>query len=297
MNKRGDEPRSLLHRLLKQADERAAEAASVPHRLPGTQTKEAVSGVSGRAVSGSSPVRPASTQATALPSPLAPQTRNVQNIPIPQQITGVEERLQAEEALEQLRQKTAQIANEFAEGKLNRAQFTAMYASYNERRVIIERLLARDPGTLAWQPVARPGHTSFLRQHFEARVLSYAIYSHGSDDPGQPLTSQGPMPLSPQTIKPILTALNVMLQTHTGDRPLSSLRKPVDGGRWITIVPGKHTTAIALFSLEPSAQQFTRVQDLHRDFERANHVALERGIRLPDQLVFPHRALFEKSGE
>jgi hypothetical protein len=64
----------------------------------------------------------------------------------------------------------------------------------------------------------------------------------------------------------------------------------------ITIVPGRHT-AIALFSLEPSAQQFTRLQDLHRDFERANRVALERGIRLPDQLVFPHRALFEKSGE
>jgi hypothetical protein len=268
----------------------------MPRRLPGTQPKESVSG---RAASGSSPVRPTSAQATEHPSPLAPQTRNAQTqaIPIPEQITGVEERLQAEEALEHLRQRTAQIANEFAEGKLNRAQFTAMYASYNERRVIIERLLARDPGTLAWQPVARPGHTSFLRQHFEARALSYAIYSHGSDDPSQPLTSQGPMPLSPQTVKPILTALNVMLQTHTGDRPLSALRKPVDGGRWITIVPGKYTTAIALFSLEPSAQQFTRVQDLHRDFERANHVALERDIRLPDQLVFPHRALFEKSGE
>ena len=81
------------------------------------------------------------------------------------------------------------------------------------------------------------------------------------------------------------------------DRLLSPLRRPIDNGRWIAIVPGRYTTAIALFSLEPSMQQFTHIQDLHRDFERANRLTLEHGIRAPEQLVFPHRALFEGPGE
>ncbi len=227
---------------------------------------------------------------------MTPQAHSTMTMEIPAQFADVQERLQAEEALEELRKKTSQIANEFAEGKLNRAQFTAMYSSYSERRVIIERLLARDPDTQAWQSVARPGHTSFLRQHFEARIVSYAIYNHGTDDVASPLTCQGATPLPEATIKPILTALKVLLRTHSGDRMLSPLRKPVENGRWIAVIPGRYTTAIALFSLEPSLQQFTHIQDLHRDFERANHLTLERGIRAPEQLVFPHRALFDKPG-
>jgi hypothetical protein len=86
------------------------------------------------------------------------------NIPIPQQITGVEERLQAKRP-EQLRQKRW-IANEFAEGKLNRAQFTAVSSIVNDASSSSDA--GNDPA-LAWQ--RPPGHTSFLRQHFEARVL------------------------------------------------------------------------------------------------------------------------------
>ncbi len=288
MNKRGDEPRSLLRRLLKRADERASEGASAGPDEP-------VASAPQRIPAEASPVRPPSPDAHTPSPPIVPQARATMNIEIPQQITGVEERLQAEEALEKLRQKTAQVANEFAEGKINRAQFTAMYAYFNERRLIVERLLARDPGSQAWQQVVRPGHTSFLRQHFEARALAYAIYNQGTDDFDHPITSQGAVPLPREVVKPILTALTVLLRTHNNARPLSPLRKAIDHGHWITIVPGRYTVAFTLFSLEPSVQQFTRVQDLHRDFERANRVTLERGIRVPEQLVFPHRALFEKA--
>lgn len=291
MNKRGDEPRSLLRRLLKKADERIFQSTH-----SSTSSASGRPGGSRRTLE-SSPVRPAPPEVVEPPPQLAPQRKLPQNIEIPTQITGIEERLQAEEALAQLREKTGQIAAEFAEGKLNRAQFTALYAYFNERRVIIERLLARDPGTQAWQQVAKPGHTGFLRQHFEARVLAYSIYNHGSDDVDNPLTTQGSAPMPTAAIKPMLTALNVLLRTQNNSKPLTALRKQIDNGRWITIVPGNYTTGVALFSLEPSAQQFTLMQDIHRDFERANRVALERGIRLPDQLVFPHRALFEHPGE
>ncbi len=250
--------------------------------------------VNPRSTGEASPVRPVPPQAATPPEPLSPQPRSTQTTAAVAS-GGVEDRLQAEESLEKLREKTAQIANEFAEGKLNRAQFTAMYGHYNEKRVIIERLLARDPNTHAWQSVARGGHTTFLRQHFEARVLSYAIYNYGVVDPTTPIIIQGPEPLADAVARPVLTALNVMLNTRISGKPIRALQKPIDGGHWIGIFPGKYTAALVHFSLEPSSQQFTQMVDIHSDFERANRVTLEHGIRTPEQLVFPHRALFEQT--
>ncbi|MEP7284303.1 MAG: hypothetical protein ABI947_00885 [Chloroflexota bacterium] len=288
MDNKGDRPRTLLRRLLKQADEQMPQAVELDKSLP-----ESSSGAI-RTTGDASPVRPASPDSAEPPSPIMPQPRATQNASAVPQPSGVEARLQAEEALEKLRQKTAQIANEFAEGKLNRAQFTAMYAHFNEKRVIIEQLLARDPDTQAWQHVARPGHTGFLRQHFEARVLSYSIYNNSADDMATPITTAGSITLPPEIIDPILTALSILLKTRTASKPLRALNRQLENGQWIAIIPGMFTSAIALFSLEPSSQQFTLVVDLQRDFERANRVVLGRGIRQPDQLVFPHRALFEQ---
>jgi hypothetical protein len=198
----------------------------------------------------------------------------------------VEGRLEAETALENIRQKMALAAYEFDKGILNRAQFSALYARYREQREVIERLLARDPGTQAWQQVARAGHTGFLRRQFEARVLYYAIYSGET-----PISTQGNILPPEDIVKNMLQALAVLMRTS---KTLPKGKKQVEHGRWIVLIPGKYTAALILFSLEPSARQMTMVQDLHRDFERANRVALERGNRTPDQLVFPHRALFER---
>jgi hypothetical protein len=296
VNKRGDEPRSLLRRLLKKADEFAgngSNSVSQPPVAPPVQPSPPPAQPPKRSTSETSPVRPQPPKVEEPPAPLAP-TMPQATIEIPKQVTDVEERLQAEEALENLRQKTAQIANEFADGKINRAQFTAMYAHFNEKRVIIERLLSRDPSTQAWQSVAKGGHTTFLRQHFEARVLAYAIYDQGNVDPEKSVATHGTVPIPPDVAKNILTAVNMLLKTRSNANTLRALPKQIEGGRWMAIIPGAHTTALAMFSLEPSSEQFTRMQDLHRDFERANRIALERGIRSADQLVFPHRALFDK---
>ncbi len=289
MNKRLDEPRSLLRRLLKQADDPSASIVPIAPvesaPLPGLTPREA------------SPIRPvAPVTSTLAPAPLTPNVPRATSAPasepaIPQVLTTPEQRLQAEVALETLRQKTAQVANEFANGKINRAQFSSMYAYYNEKRVIIEQLLMRDPGTQAWQQVARPGHTTFLRQHFEARVLAFAVYDIGKFEA---ITAQGIQPLLPSAVQPILTALYIVLRNRKDLNPVS---RRVDGGGWLTVVPGAYTTAVASFSLEPAVRQVILVRDLHMDFERANRNVLERGIRRPDQLVFPHRALFEQHAE
>jgi hypothetical protein len=291
MNKRPEEPRSLLRRLLKQADDPNATVGAPP---PSTEIP--MPPPTPPAPREASPIRPvAPVSDTIVPEPLKPIAPHTDLTPqqsaIPQVLTTPEQRLQAEVALETLRQKTAQVANEFANGKINRAQFSSMYAYYNEKRVIIEQLLMRDPGTQAWQQVARPGHTTFLRQHFEARVMAFAVYDIGKLEP---ITEQGTQPIPSDGVQRILTALYIVMRNRKDLNPVS---RRVEGGGWLTIVPGVYTTAVALFSLEPAARQVLLVRDLHMDFERANRNALERGIRRPEQLVFPHRALFEQHGE
>jgi hypothetical protein len=204
---------------------------------------------------------------------------------MPQSVSSPEERLQAETTLLKLREQTAQVANEFAEGKINRAQFLSLYAHYHDKVVIIERMLTRDPNTQAWQSVARPGHTTFLKQHFEAKMLSFAVYDYGTTDP---ITVQGSAALPMDIVLHMLQALEVVRQSRTDLKPIS---RKAGTAHFIVLVPGAFTVAIVLFSLEPAAYQIKNACDLHFDFERANRHALERGIRAPEQLVFPHRAL------
>ncbi|MFQ3537203.1 MAG: hypothetical protein SNJ58_15180 [Aggregatilineales bacterium] len=278
MSQSAEGPKSLLRRLLRRPEDpsQSSESAGLPEPTP-TQTSSA----------GTSPIRPKPPEATTPPEPILPNVRSTQAAPATPSASTLEERLRAELALEKLRQKTAHVAAEFASGKINRAQFVAIYAHYNEKRIIIERLLERNPDTQAWQNVASDGQTSFLREHYASRVLSYAIYFH---DVMQPLVAQGESFLSEEMTFKILTAIRMVRRSQ---RALSAQRKQVDDNRWAVFIPAEFTTAIAMFLLEPSGRQVLLVQDLHRDFERANRTLLARGVRAPEHYVFPHRALFE----
>ncbi len=284
---RGNEPKSLLRRLLDQADK--LQKQTVDQNIEAAPAKSVI------VIPAESPVRPVPPAPVAAPDalePTAPRPRGGPiSAPIPSAIATTEDRLQAEGALTRLREKTMQVANDFASGNINRVQFSSLYAHYNEKIIIIERMLARDPNSQAWQSVARPGHTTFLKQHYEAHTLAFAIYDYTSADP---ITVQGNTPMPEGSVTQILQALHMVRQTRSDLKPLS---RKITIGNWLVIVPGSYTVAIALYSLEPAAYQIKIARDLHLDFERANRHALERGIRQQEQLVFPHRALFEQHME
>lgn len=268
------EPRSLLRRLLRR---------HIPEPRPARPAEQILR----------SPVRPAQTGSDSV-VPVQPlglfEAHQEQARAISRQITNIEDRLQTETVLERLREKTAQTAQEYNEGKLNRAQFNALYAQYNEKRTIIEAMLARDPDTQAWRRVAQPGHTGFLRGHFEAHVLSFAICEYGKDyTANTPIAEQGDPEIAQSDMAKAMNALNP--SHERGIVPKASGRE-AENGRWLYAIPGKYTTALVLYSLEPSMRQSEFARDLHSDFERANRTILERGSRGADQLVIPHRALF-----
>jgi hypothetical protein len=233
-----------------------------------------------------SPIRPSVHDDSEPHPPLMPSLpdRTASDRPL----TPREQMQRAEEALINLREKMAQIAAEFAEGKLNQAQFDAIYGRYSEQRDITERLLARNPDSQAWQSVIRSGHTKFLKQHFEARVLSYAIYDQES---GEAINLTGPVVMKRDQVSAVLNRLRVVLQTRGNPGPA---QRQLGDERSVVFMPGERTVAVVIFSRVPAPAQVNRIQDIHRDFERANQHTLRHRDYANSRMVFPHRALFEE---
>jgi hypothetical protein len=287
---------SLLRRLLGQDQEAHAPDEEPPEPQTGSLPPDAVvSPVPGHMTSEEpdaarealpvSPIRPTVPDDTRPQPPLTPSPPDK----TPRKpLTPREQMQRAEEALINLRQKMAGIAAEFAQGKLNQAQFDAIYGRYSEQRDITERLLARNPESQAWQSVVRPGHTQFLKQHYTARVLSYAI--HDQETFG-PIVMTGSIRIARAQVEAVLSRLQAV--TEERGNPGPALKKLGDG-RCVLFMPGSMTVAIAIFSLEPSRTQIGRIEDIHRDFERANQHALRARDYTTSRMVFPHRALFEE---
>jgi len=234
-----------------------------------------------------SPIRPSPRhEYDSVPrSPLAPTPP--ERTPIERQLTPREQMQRAEEALINLRQKMARVAADFANGNLNQAQFDAIYARYSDQRAITERLLARNPESQAWQSVVQTGHTQFLKQHYAARPLSYAIYDR---DTFHRIALTGQVQIKQAQIEAVLKRLNAVIAQRGNPGPA---HKRLPDGKCVLFVPGSLTAAVVIYSLEPATAQINRARDMHNDFERANNRALTRQDYDTSRMVFPHRALFE----
>jgi seryl-tRNA synthetase len=226
-----------------------------------------------------SPIRPTA------PIPPTPPPASVPPTPAPP--PEAESPSTPNNALNALRQKMEAVADEFAQGKINRAQFNALYKRYSEQRTIIERLLERNPDSEAWkQVIGVKGQTGFLRHHFEAQTLYFTVYHRSSP---QPIMVGGKQPPENHLITPLLKSVWLLK-----DRPKLALgRRQIGETNWLLLAVGDYAATAVMFSLEPSNAQARLVRDLHADFERANQAALTRGWIVPERMVFPQRALVE----
>lgn len=233
-----------------------------------------------------SPVRPTRPEEPPINQPPAkPESkRQTSDLPIGSPVSS------PINALGELRKKMEAIADEFAGGKLNRAQFYALYRRYSEQRAIIEKLVERNPETDAWKQVmGAPGQTGFLRMHFAAQTQYFVVYRHNER---RPLLSVG----SDQPDFALLESI-VIPVWRMPSRPKQGLgRKPIGEQKWLILATGEHAVTVVVWSTEPSLAQARLVRDLHADFERANQAALARGWIAPDKMVFPQRALLERKG-
>jgi hypothetical protein len=188
-------------------------------------------------------------------------------------------------ALEAIRQRLQGITQEYSSGKLNAVQFNAIYRHYMEKRMIIEKLIERNPNSDAWKAAASPGHTMYLKDRYEARPIYYVIFRKGEK---KPLLFDGKVPK--KAAEQIHKLLEVFWKMEEWRQGLA--RKSVGDGMWLMLMVGENAMTIAVYFLQPSSLQVNQLKDLHSDFERANTKALERGFS-PDRLVFPQRALMD----
>jgi len=173
--------------------------------------------------------------------------------------------------LQELRGKMARLAEEFAQGKLNRTQFQEIYAHYQRQRMAVERAIYEMPGPDAWRESLAAGHTSILRQRYAAQVLSYAIYDNTTS---LPLASVGKFTVDTGLLVPMLSSFRSATQEIFGAGMRST---EIEGGRWLCFVPGRYTTLLVVFSVEPARLQLTQIEDLLRDFETAYGAMLSSG--------------------
>jgi hypothetical protein len=226
-----------------------------------------------------SPIRP------QYPAPEARSTETT-TAGAPQQAPSSGSAEDPQAALSELRHKIDVLLDEFAAGRLNRAQFHALYSRYNEQRAIIERLVERDPGSDAWRQVAASrGQTNFLRANLAARSLSLSVFLRGQF---APVLAAGKRPLDAALTQQVLRSL-----WEAPSDAMGMGRRALDHGHWLLCAVGELSATLVVYSLEPSLSQAQLVRDLHMDFERANRLSIARGHTATEMLVFPQRALIE----
>lgn len=211
---------------------------------------------------------------------------------MPRSLTSAEltdsEAQEAARAIKHLQDKMVAITTDFAQGKINQAQFQAIYTRYCEQKVIIERILAHDPGSDAWQRAAAAGYTGFLRRQYAAHIVGMLIIAIQS---GESLQTLGHFDLANDVLVPILASL---VSGGTPAFEAGARSTQIERGQWLTFVPGEYSASVTIFSHEPSPIQLTTIINLHRDFERANHRQLMLGRVNASQLGFPQRVLFDE---
>jgi hypothetical protein len=188
-------------------------------------------------------------------------------------------RNQGEAYLARVQEKTNRLAEEFAQGIVNRAQFISLFEHYQKERQTIERMLEISPED--WRQAATEGKSMVIRQEHSACALGFAIYENAS---GMPIATLGTFDLDPALMVPMLSSYREATREMFGSRLRST---QIENGRWVCFVSGQLTTMIALFNTEPAARQSHNLQDMQDYFEKANRPRLTAQPIQTDGLVFP----------
>ncbi len=188
---------------------------------------------------------------------------------------------EAQSYVERVTGKINRLAEEFARGAINRTQFQELFDHYQrERQTIVGWIEARADGD--WRQAASEGQSVVIRARHSAKVLGYAVYEN---DSGMPLSTIGQFDIDPALAVPMLSAYRSATKEIFGGELRSTA---IEGGKWLSFIPGEHTTLLAIFSTEPARQQLQRLEELHLLFERANRHLLARQPINPNQLALPH---------
>ncbi len=185
------------------------------------------------------------------------------------------------------RAKMERLVEDFADGRLNREQFQALYERYQKQINGVKNLLAETDPT-HWQDAIGGEHTIDIRSRLMAKAVGMLIFINHDlrhlDTLGQPV-------LSPVHIYDILEHIPEQAANGIYEAVTEIPRKG-----WILVMRGELTTVILLFSREPTFDQRATIRQLLTDFEHANAALLKRPDITTDQLAMPFQVLIRRAG-
>jgi molybdopterin converting factor small subunit len=192
--------------------------------------------------------------------------------------------------LARVRAKIGKLAEEFATGRMNRDQFQELFEHYQREQRTIEAWIESAPDSEEWRNARTEGKSIAIRKQYMARVKGYTIYKN---DSGMPIATIGEFKLDAALIVPMLSSYRSATREIFGAGMRST---EIEDGQWLSFIPGKVTTFMALFSAEPSPKQLEKLEELHILFERANRHLLTESVIDPSKLALPHQTVIRLRG-
>ncbi len=157
--------------------------------------------------------------------------------------------------------KIDRLLSEFAEGKVSREQFYAIYEHYNNRLALADSL---DTEGADVNLDGTPGATIAIRQSLMGKALGMVIYHSRS---GTFVETLGEFDVPTTYLAATLNDFALMMEA---ERLIERRVLKLPDSRWLLFCAGKFTTVVVLFHHEPSPLQMREVERLHHDFELAN---------------------------
>ena len=180
--------------------------------------------------------------------------------------------------------KLQRLEEDLQQGRINASQYRAILRHYTEQREVALRLRQAHPESDRWRVVLEEGKTSFLLQLNEAVCHGVALYDMGTRER---LFVEGRMPPAAEEAMALLRTFGPMGNDSANARMLAT---QAEDGSALLLIPGRSTAALVVFSQQPPGWQVRALREVHRNFEGANKVALERGDH--KGLIFPDLTRF-----
>jgi hypothetical protein len=180
--------------------------------------------------------------------------------------------------------KLQRLEEDLQQGRINASQYRAIHRHYTEQREVALRLRQAHPESDRWRVVLEEGKTSFLLQLNEAVCHGVALYDMASRER---IFVEGRMPPAAEEAMALLRTFGPMGNDSGNARMLAT---QAEDGSALLLIPGRSTAALVVFSQQPPGWQVRALREVHRNFEAANKVGLERGDR--KGLFFPDLTRF-----
>lgn len=183
--------------------------------------------------------------------------------------------------------KIEQLLSEFANGKVSREQFQALYAHHNAKLQLADEALRTDSTSTAAMETTS-GQTISIRQSHMGKAVGLMIYHNKT---GMFVDTLGAFDVSPTRIASTLNDFSMLME---GNRPIDRRVEQVGDQQWLLFAAGRFTTVVTLFQHEPSPDQSRQIERLHYDFEVANGGMLAGSSLDKTKLAYPFTVFIQQ---